>query len=161
MPVVNPLFHKQLCTLIKLTCLSCFKLQIPDPMKLLLIAKIRLIDEGFLSELSGLEQEVGFLLASTIDESSITELVRESIDIYIDNLRNRQRFNDDVSNGSEEKISNTKNVNVQRFVYIENALKQYQAGNLCIHCQNAIPRITSFRNKIMTTKSQDNESLKR
>ncbi|XP_012257577.2 DNA-directed RNA polymerase I subunit RPA1 [Athalia rosae] len=157
-PVVNPLFHKQLWTLIRLSCLSCFKLQISSRMKLLLVAKIKLLEEGCIAELEELTQEIQHIISSMNEEEGAEEFVRETIDAFMENMHNRQRFNHNVQLASQEDNATTKNTNIQRFVYIDNTLKQFRAGNLCLYCQCAIPKVKSFRNKIMTTKSANLET---
>ncbi|XP_046471345.1 DNA-directed RNA polymerase I subunit RPA1 isoform X1 [Neodiprion pinetum] len=157
LPVVNPLFHKQLASIIKLTCLRCFKLQVPEPMKLLLVAKIKLLDEGFVSGLSDLEQEVQSIIAAGGDGTGTVEFVKEVIEAHVERLHNRQRLNHIVPLLAEENRSNARNVNMQRWMHVENILRQFQYVPICIHCQDSIPKISTFRNRIMTTKSANDE----
>ncbi|EFN81707.1 DNA-directed RNA polymerase I subunit RPA1 [Harpegnathos saltator] len=152
MPVVNPLFHKVLCMLIKLSCLSCFTFQIPPYVKLLLSAKWKLLYEGQLSDIDNLDQEV----TSTVAEipnvlEAQTEYIRDFIDNYIQNIYNRDRFSCGVPQNHENQM-NTKNINMQWHMYVDNILKQYKAVKICINCHEVIPKISVMQNKIMTTK---------
>nr|XP_033343116.1 DNA-directed RNA polymerase I subunit RPA1 [Megalopta genalis] len=164
-PVVNPLFHKGLCMLIKLSCLKCFVLQIPPYVKLLLQAKMKLLQEGYISELEGLEQEVMFLVADSNNPYDIdVVLIQDIIDTYIERLVNRSRFSQSIVQHDKMQF-NTKNINTQWHVYVENILKQYLTPKTCKYCKEIIPKVTNLKNKIMTVKmiddttAQSNETI--
>ncbi|XP_076632809.1 RNA polymerase I subunit RpI1 [Colletes latitarsis] len=151
-PVVNPLFHKALSMLIKLTCLNCFFLQIPAYVKLLLSAKLKLLQQGLLSELEGLEQEVMTVVSNSSCPYKVDlQCVQNVIDNYTENLVNQSRFNQSFMQCNEIQL-NTKNINMQWHTYVENILKQYTTSKICIYCQHPIPKLTTLKNKIMTTK---------
>ncbi|XP_066591152.1 DNA-directed RNA polymerase I subunit RPA1 [Prorops nasuta] len=150
MPVVNPLFHKTLCTLLKISCLKCFSLQIPKHVKLLLLAKFKLLKQGFLNDVEGLEQEVMAVISNpnNVEEGEL-EYIRDIIDTYIQNLLNRSRF---IQKDSNEATFNNKNMNMQWHMFAENVLKQCEARQICRHCKEAIPKITIMKFKIFTSK---------
>lgn len=153
MPVVNPLFHKALCMLIKLSCLSCFTFQIPPYVKLLLSAKWKLLYQGQLSDIDGLDQEITSSVAELSNVLEIqTEYIHDFIENYMQNLYNRNRFDPGQIPQNHKNQTNTKNINMQWNMYVESVLKQYTAGNVCINCQEVIPKISVMQNKIMTTK---------
>ncbi|CAK9825352.1 DNA-directed RNA polymerase I subunit RPA1 [Anthophora retusa] len=152
MPVVNPLFHRALYTLIKLTCLNCFTLQIPMHVKMLLSAKLELLQQGYLSELEGLEREVMLVASGTRNPYDVDiESVQNIIDNYTDNLVNRSRFEQSLVQYNEVQ-SNTKNINIQWHTYVETVLKQCSAPKVCVYCGKGIPKVMSLKNKILTTK---------
>ncbi|KOC69722.1 DNA-directed RNA polymerase I subunit RPA1 [Habropoda laboriosa] len=152
MPVVNPLFHKGLCTLIKLTCLNCFTLQIPPFVKLLLSAKMELLRKGYFSDVEGLEHEVMLVVSCTRNHYEVDiQSVQNVIDNYTENLLNRARLEHPLVQYNEVQL-NTKNMNTQWHTYVENVLKQYTTPKVCVHCENAIPKIMTLKNKILTTK---------
>ncbi|XP_076665457.1 RNA polymerase I subunit RpI1 [Andrena cerasifolii] len=152
MPVVNPLFHKGLYMLIKTACLKCFTLQIPVYVKLLLSAKLKLLQQGYLSDLEGLEQEVMVVAGSTSNPYEVDgQYVQDIIDNYTENLLNRSRFDQSRMQCDEAQL-NTKNINMQWHSYVENVLKQYVTPKICTNCNEIIPKITTLKNKIMTTR---------
>ncbi|XP_015182840.1 PREDICTED: DNA-directed RNA polymerase I subunit RPA1 [Polistes dominula] len=154
MPTVNPLFHKPLFMLIKLSCLNCFTLQIPTHIKMLLCAKLKILEMGLLSDIDSLEEEINSVTSKSqnIPESDLV-YIQDIIENYIRNLVNKKKY---VSNGqSNETLLNTKNVIAQRHLYIDSILKKYTVGKICINCHEAIPKITALKNKIMTTKISD------
>lgn len=152
MPVVNPLFHRGLFMLIKLACLNCFSLQIPPYIKLLLTAKLNLLQQGYLSELEDLEQEIMFVVSCSGNPYEVdVQAVQNVIDNYTENLLNRPRLNQRIMQYDEIQL-NTKNINMQWHTYVENVIKQYATLKVCVNCQEPIPKITTLKNKIMTTK---------
>lgn len=151
MPVVNPLFHKALQTVIKLSCLNCFVLQIPAHSKMLLAAKLKLLQEGFMSSIDGLEHEV---FSNIADKDHVQEYdlqqVNNAINSYIQNCHNEENFK-----SHETEYECTKNVNMQWYAYLDSFLKQYKSGKrVCINCRDVIPRINVLKNKIMFMKTQ-------
>ena len=148
-PVVNPMFHKALQILLKLSCLNCFMLQTPSYAKLLLSAKLSLLKDGLFSSIEGLEQEVMSALSniSTVNETEIT-YIQGIIESYIQNVYNKERFRMDVL--KKESNIHTKNTNMQWYSYVDSFLKQCTTRKVCINCKKTITRITVLNNKIMT-----------
>ncbi|XP_011861692.1 PREDICTED: DNA-directed RNA polymerase I subunit RPA1 [Vollenhovia emeryi] len=156
-PVVNPLFHKALSTLLKLSCLRCFTLQVPPYIKLLLSAKLKLLHQGQLSDLDGLDEEVTSVITSTRKEEEQTECVRNIIETYMENFVNRTRYNR-VAPDSHENETSMKNTIMQWHVYVENILKQYVRTNkagVCMNCHEYLPKISTLHNKIMINNKKD------
>lgn len=161
MPVVNPLFHRGLSMLIKLACLNCFSLQIPSYVKLLLTAKLNLLQQGYLSDLEGLEQEIMFVVSCSSNPYEVdVQAVQNVIDNYTENLLNRPRLNQSIVQYDEIQL-NTKNINMQWHTYVENVIKQYATLKVCVNCQEPIPKITTLKNKIMTTKLSETSNTPR
>ncbi|XP_071637710.1 DNA-directed RNA polymerase I subunit RPA1 isoform X2 [Temnothorax longispinosus] len=155
-PVVNPLFHKALSMLLKLSCLSCFTLQVPSYIKRLLSAKLKLLYQGQLSDLDSLDQEVTSVISSTQNEAEQMEYIRR-IDDYMENFdRIRQNSSQIVPHNHEDQ-TNMKNIIMQWHAYVENILKQYVRNNkagICINCQNGLPKISTLQNKIMINNKE-------
>ncbi|XP_011494628.1 PREDICTED: DNA-directed RNA polymerase I subunit RPA1 [Ceratosolen solmsi marchali] len=156
MPVVNPLFYKALRTLLKLSCLSCFTLQIPPCAKLLLAAKLRLIHDGLFTSIEGLDQEVTLALSDMNNaETEDVSYFHNIIENYMENIYNKERYR--INKSSNELFFDTKNANVQWHSCIDHFLKQYNGRKVCINCQKVIPKIISLKNKLMTTRVPSNE----
>lgn len=163
-PVVNPLFHKGLSTLLKLSCLNCFTLQIPPYIKMLLSAKLTLLYQGQLGDLETLDQEVTHIKANVQKEEEQTEYIREVIDTYMQNFFNRSRFGHPTSESHELNSNNIKNVNTQWHIYVDTVLKQYvrNKSGICKKCNDILPKITTLQNKIMiSNKGVPKEMLSR
>lgn len=156
-PVVNPLFHKALSTLLKLSCLNCFKLQVPSYMKLFLSAKLKLLYQGQLSDVNDLDQEVTPVINSNISkEEEKTEYIRNIIDTYMQNFFNRTRCSRIVPHNCENQI-NMKNIIMEWHAYVENTLKNYVRNNkagICVNCHDSLPKISTLQNKIMISNKE-------
>lgn len=160
--VVNPLFHKALSLLLRLSCLSCFTLQIPSYIKLLLSAKLKLLYQGQLSDLDSLDQEITSVISTIQKEEEKTEYVRNIIDTYMQNFFNRSRYNQIVPHNHEDQ-TNMKNIIMQWHMYVENILKQYVRTNkagICINCHDGLPKISTLQNKIMISNKEATPSKK-
>lgn len=156
-PVVNPLFHKGLSTLFKLSCLSCFTFQIPLHVKTLLSAKLKLLYQGQLADLETLDQEVTYV--QNVEEE--TKYVCDIINTYMENFFNRTRLSQPMIESHEHK-SNMKNINTQWHIYVENILKQYIRNKVgtCMNCKDVLPKISMLQNKIMiSNKGASKEML--
>ncbi|KYN44618.1 DNA-directed RNA polymerase I subunit RPA1 [Trachymyrmex septentrionalis] len=155
-PVVNPLFHKALSMLLKLSCLSCFTLQVPSYIKLWLSAKLKLLYQGQLSDLDGLDHEVTSILSNIEKEEERTEYIRNVIDIYMQNFLNRNRYSQIMPQNPENQ-ANIKSVIMQWHAYIENILKRYVRTNkagICMNCHNGLPKMSTLQNKIMISNKE-------
>ncbi|KYQ51825.1 DNA-directed RNA polymerase I subunit RPA1 [Trachymyrmex zeteki] len=155
-PVVNPLFHRALSMLLKLSCLNCFTLQVPSYIKLLLSAKLKLLYQGQLSDLDGLDHEVTSILLNIEKEEERTEYIRNVIDTYMQNFFNRSRYSQIMPQNPENQ-ANIKTVIMQWHAYIENILKQYVRTNkagICMNCHDSLPKMSTLQNKIMISNKE-------
>lgn len=55
MPVFNPFFIKTLHTILSASCLQCFRMQISDELKTIVILQLKLVDAGYIIEAQELE----------------------------------------------------------------------------------------------------------
>lgn len=152
--VVNPLCHKMLYTILRLTCRQCFSLQIPRHEKLLLVAKMKLLDEGFFSDILELEQEVCSSLPETGQGEEVHAYVQDIIESYIQNLHNRERYKKEANCQQENNTNNlnTKNFNVEFQAHLDKVLKNCKISKNCLYCHEPYQRVTTSGNKIMTPK---------
>ncbi|RLU27161.1 hypothetical protein DMN91_000960 [Ooceraea biroi] len=159
-PVVNPLFHKGLSTLLKLSCLHCFTFQIPVHIKLLLSAKLKLLHEGQLSDIDHLDQEVSSMMSqlkskNAKDKENQAEYVREIIDTYVENVLGRMRFGQPMFQECDGKQANMKNIITQWHTYIDSILKQFLRSNkTCMNCHKGLSQISMLQNKIMINNAR-------
>ena len=143
-----------LATILKLTCRNCFRLQIPEHVKLLLLAKLKLLQEGFFSDVRGLEQEV---ISALPENREIREetyaYVQDIIESYIQNLHNRERYKAASYFPENYHNVNTKNSNMEFQAHVDEVLKTYKVSKICTYCHELIPKISTSGNKIMMPKS--------
>ncbi|XP_033177211.1 DNA-directed RNA polymerase I subunit RPA1 isoform X2 [Bombus impatiens] len=72
----------------------------------------------------------------------------------------RPKLNQSIVQYDEIQL-NTKNINMQWHAYVENVIKQYASLKICVNCQEPIPKITTLKNKIMTTKMPETPNTPR
>ncbi|XP_051174534.1 DNA-directed RNA polymerase I subunit RPA1 [Leptopilina boulardi] len=152
--VVNPLCHKILYTILRLTCRQCFSLQFHIHEKLLIVAKLKLLEEGFFSDIIELEQEVN---SSLIDiklkgNDCIYTYVEDIIKSYIQNLYNRERYKNNLKSNENINDINTKNYNQEFQLHIDKIMKNCKLPKNCIYCNETFLKVTTSGNKLMTPK---------
>lgn len=159
LPVVNPFFHKAVCTILKFTCLTCFHLQFPVQVKLQLLAKFQLLQEGYFNELAELQQEIDMEeknIGNSAAEAKI-EYLQEIIRRHIETLRNKDRFS---SRRKDEASTNTRSLNLQWQYFIEDYLKNKISSTMpkiCMYCSSVMLPMKIIKNRILisTTKRAD------
>lgn len=55
LPVINPLYHKIIKNILKISCIQCYKVLIPSSVKCLLVCQLKLLDKGYFVEASEME----------------------------------------------------------------------------------------------------------
>ncbi|XP_063994065.1 DNA-directed RNA polymerase I subunit RPA1 [Diachasmimorpha longicaudata] len=149
---VNPLFHKIVCSLMKLSCLHCYKIQIPGYVKLILSAKLKLINDGFYTDLEELDGEVSsMMLDPGLGQEAQTELAREIIDEFITKLYEKRRFRGQMC--QDDVQVTTKNVNTLWQTHVEAVVKMHKTGKVCLYCKLPISKMSVFKDRIMLSKS--------
>lgn len=73
-PVINPIFSSAVIHLIKISCLSCYKVLIPREATLLLAAQLKLINNGQLTDAHNLATEINGLYEDDERNLSVEEL---------------------------------------------------------------------------------------
>lgn len=73
-PVINPIFSAAVIHLLKISCLSCYKILIPKEAILLLAAQLKLINNGQLTDAHALATEINGLYEDDERNLSVEEL---------------------------------------------------------------------------------------
>lgn len=73
-PVINPIFSAAVIHLIKISCLSCYKVLIPREATLILVAQLKLISNGQLTDAHNLATEINGLCEDDNRNLSVEEL---------------------------------------------------------------------------------------
>lgn len=81
-PVINPIYSAAVIHLIKISCLSCYKMLLPQEAILLLVAQLKLIDNGFMTDAQGLATEI-YGLGEEDERNLSIEEIKSFIDIYL------------------------------------------------------------------------------
>ncbi|XP_047107758.1 DNA-directed RNA polymerase I subunit RPA1 [Schistocerca piceifrons] len=143
LPVVNPLFSKMIYQILRMSCLSCHALQIQGSVRHTLIAQLRLLDAGFITECQELETQLSMGLDTKESTSGVSHdvMVKEKIENYVENVLS-----------GEKKVGSKKSKNVEaiRNSYLQ-AVATNVKSNKCISCQAPIRRIIYIHRRFMTT----------
>lgn len=110
-PVINPIFSTAIIHIIKISCLSCYKILLPKESVLLLAAQLKLIDNGQLVDAQELATEINGI--SDGDNENVTS---DELQTFIDEyLKVRLQEND---------TSYMKSADDVRHTFISNAINQ-------------------------------------
>lgn len=149
LPVVNPIFHKIIQTVLKVTCLSCYRMQIPNFIKQLLWIEMHLLDCGMITE----AKEVELAMVEIINDNR-SEL-SEGAHKRIKKLGKMAK-----SVGNESGVLN-KTTESLRNKFINGMFKLIKSKKKCIHCMAPFEKIQSFKLKLMTNVRKPSDDLKK
>lgn len=141
LPVVNPLFHKIVFNILKLTCLKCYRILITDIQKMILIARLRLLDSGLVHEAQDI---YSFLARSSLSADGLLDqansvLVSETLESHVSKL-----ISENVKSTTE-----CKSIEVLKNQYINETLRTLTKDKQCPHCKQPWKKISVIQNKIM------------
>lgn len=91
-PVINPVYSAAVIHLLKISCLSCYKILLPKETTLLLSAQLKLIDNGHLTDAQELVTELNGL-----DEDDDRNLSIEQLKAFVDTYLEQRLCENTVS----------------------------------------------------------------
>ncbi|XP_041782131.1 DNA-directed RNA polymerase I subunit RPA1 [Anopheles merus] len=121
--VYNPFFMRTVSSLLRITCMSCARVQLQDGAKSLLELQLRLADAGYIVEAEEIDVYKTKLQANPHDA------IPEEITYYEDLLR-KEPYN---------KLGNTKLSSTIRTAIVNSTLRQ--ESKRCIHCTKMLQRV--------------------
>lgn len=134
MLVYNPVFINTVYSILRITCLSCHRLQLPENIQCILELQLRLVDAGYIIEAEELD-----VLKSENTTSDSVKIKREDgeplhpkVAEYFELL---QRCPKNMYN-----VENNKNIESRRICIIQSTLKAAVKKN-CIHCKKTLKRV--------------------
>ncbi|KAG5891414.1 hypothetical protein JTB14_031480 [Gonioctena quinquepunctata] len=153
LPVVNPLFHKIIGTILKMSCLSCFHIQTPTHVKRILSIQIKLLNCGLITAAMEVESKVTELIMKHEKYENIPEESITSILVY------EQLANDSFDELGGRCVLST-NTERLRNQFINEMLREVKTRTVCMFCKKKIDKIQALKNKIIliTRKTDLNES---
>uniref|UniRef100_A0A182J8W8 DNA-directed RNA polymerase subunit n=1 Tax=Anopheles atroparvus TaxID=41427 RepID=A0A182J8W8_ANOAO len=135
--VYNPFFLRTLYNVLRITCMSCVRLQMQDGVKSLLELQLRLVDAGYIVE----AEEIDVYKAKL--QVNATEAIPEELRYYEDLLL-REPYN---------KLGNTKLSSAIRAAIVNSTLKEC-CQKKCIHCKEPVQKIRMSDGKIVIRWTQ-------
>ncbi|XP_057669657.1 DNA-directed RNA polymerase I subunit RPA1 [Diorhabda carinulata] len=149
LPTVNPLFHKIIGTILKISCLSCYHIQIPTHIKKVLCIQIKLLNCGLITE--------AMLVESTISQLMLKYLKFENIPVdSIGTILEYEQMADELLRKSGGKYVISQNTETLRNYFINQMLKEVKAKGVCMFCKSIIEKIQTLKNKIILVKRKTN-----
>ncbi|CAH2001248.1 unnamed protein product [Acanthoscelides obtectus] len=142
LPVVNPLFHKIIGTLMKISCLHCHHIQIPIHIKRILVIQLKLLNCGLLTDSMEAEQLMMELIST---HQSYEKIPEESIQPVL----KYEKLADEMIGVLKGNILSTQNVETLRNQFIYKTLRDVKARKTCMFCKRHIDRIQALKNKII------------
>lgn len=145
MLVYNPIFMKIVYDILRITCFSCFRMQIPDSVMEILVLQLRLLDAGFIVEAQDIEIfKSDVVLAQTkLDKDSTIEDYRRLLETGLECC---------------DAVENTKNSEALRTSIVSSSVKS-SPSKRCIHCKEPLKKVKySFKKLMLTASKSDFDS---
>lgn len=142
LPVVNPLFHKLIATILRISCLKCFRIQLPKHIKHIMAIQIRLLNCGLVTDAIDVGQKIEELVMQYETFENIPEDAVLPIQEY-------DKVADNAADELKGKIVTNKNTEALRNHFVEKLVKNIKSAKVCIHCRSPKTKIQSLKNKII------------
>ncbi|XP_032517861.2 DNA-directed RNA polymerase I subunit RPA1 [Danaus plexippus] len=142
--VVNPVFIKNIYTIFRISCLTCFKIQMDDRMKFILKLQLELIDAGHVTAALDLENYVGDV--KEYRNESSPEKPNKVIRKYQKLLKHKDPVFETFQNKNTDKL---------RTKIINHYFKALSVSKLCMYCKSKLIKVTTSDGKIMYNISAD------
>lgn len=151
LPVVNPLFHKEVFTLLKLSCSYCYKLIIPSLLRNTFIYQMKLLNQGRMTEAEELDTMMNLDSKESLSDEAMNYMLKEKMNEYM------KEFEEDI-----HFVPPSRSIESLRLKFINSFLKQIVLPKACPSCKKPFKRIISFQNKIIVpmTKVEVAEKFK-
>lgn len=142
LPVVNPIFYRMIGIILRMSCLSCFRFQIPEHVKYSITLQIKLLNCGLVTEAMD--------IARCIDELiCVYESLENIPEDAVLPIRKYEMLAQETFENLDGKYVLTKNTETLRNQFINEMLKQVTPRTNCMHCKNSMDRVQLLRNKII------------
>lgn len=144
MLVYNPIFIKSVYDILRITCFSCFQLQISERVMEILVVQLQLLDAGYITE----AQDIEIFKSETVNEHS--KPIRDA------KLEEMKRL---LETGLQscDVVENTKNSEALRTSIVSSSIKN-NPNKRCIHCKEALKKVKYSFKKLMVTASKSEVS---
>ncbi|XP_050436612.1 DNA-directed RNA polymerase I subunit RPA1 [Adelges cooleyi] len=147
-PVVNPLYSTVVIHILKLCCLSCYKVLLPRQNTLLLAAQLKLVDNGQLVDAYNLQNEINGLNDEDDERHLSTDEIEGVIDLYL------KRYI------QEDEIAYMKNADEIRQTFIAETLHQVTRRKGCLYCKAPLSTVSKSFSKITISHGTKSKKVK-
>ncbi|KAK6632552.1 hypothetical protein RUM43_013320 [Polyplax serrata] len=136
LPVVNPLFHREVFTILKISCGHCFHLVIPSDLRNIYIHQMKLINLGRVTEVEELEYVSS--VKDAVSNEALKYLLEDRLNASLKGL-----------NGNLDPVAASRSIESLRLKCTNQFVKAIVLPKVCPHCKKPFRRMTSFQNKII------------
>lgn len=159
MPCFNPLFMKMTSTIMRASCLYCFKLQISERKKEIINMQLRLVDAGYVIEAQELEEQK-IVFTNVVKAAFTSEDTKEDVQSVsrIDAIektykKTMKKYNKMLKNDPLNHYGNTKNSQGLRNSIVNAAFADCTTGTtrFCMHCKRPLRRVRYSYKKLVVT----------
>ncbi|VVC30096.1 RNA polymerase, alpha subunit,RNA polymerase, N-terminal,RNA polymerase Rpb1, domain 4,RNA polymerase [Cinara cedri] len=147
-PVINPIYTSSVIHLLKISCLSCFRVMLPRESTLLLAAQLKLLDSGQIIDCHDLATEINGL-----SEDGDIQLSDDQLETFI-NVYLKDRITDD-------NLSYTKCTEDSRQTFITETLNQVIRQASCGYCNELLSTVSKSYSKICIAKPSNKKTEKK
>ena len=162
MPVYNPFFIKTVNTILKHTCLSCYRFQFNDSMKSIVDLQLRLCDAGYIIEAQDLEilKEKHLNCSSLSDGEQKFDQRQQKKDDYKEYyIEVMDKYNLLLKEDPTNHYNVTKNTGAIRSAIINSTIGGQVSKN-CIHCKFIMKKVKyTYKKLVLTITKKDMEQL--
>lgn len=144
MLVYNPIFIKIVYDILRITCFSCFRLQISENILEILVMQLRLLDAGYIIEAQDIE-----IFKSEIVQANAKEEEERGTHSKLDEYRGLL----DTGIKSHDADENTKTSEALRSSIVNSSIKS-NPNKRCVHCKEALKKVKFSFKKLMVTASK-------
>lgn len=142
-PVVNPLFHKPVSQLIKLSCLSCHRLQLPSALKWQIVAQLQLAQAGYITEALEVESTCCIEELKGVTPDIEDNMYKDKVLSHVQSVLSRKLSAAAVAAASESKATET-----IRNLTITNLFRGVSSGKNCAFCKARLTKFLLFKDRI-------------
>ncbi|KAI4454954.1 dna-directed rna polymerase [Holotrichia oblita] len=144
LPVINPIFTKIIATILKMTCYSCFRIQIPESIKQSLSIQMRLLDKGLITEAIEIQSRISGAIS---DDGTFENISPESLSTISEYKKLTGSLDTDYNTALNKNIEGLKNQ------FLSNTLKEIKTKKSCIYCKQQLNKLNAVKDKfILVTK---------
>ncbi|KAL7035470.1 hypothetical protein ACKWTF_008392 [Chironomus riparius] len=169
MTCYNPLFMKYAATILKCICTKCKKIQLTERMKEIVELQLRLVDAGFVSEASDLEeQKIIFCNMSKIssrvkfddlEEAEKNEKKREKT--YTKTMKKLRKLLEEHPENPYDKTKTSEGLRNSIMHSAVGAASSTTTKSKCIHCQSTLKKIRyNFKKFVISLSKNEMDEIK-
>ncbi|KAJ8913639.1 hypothetical protein NQ315_007356 [Exocentrus adspersus] len=149
LPVVNPLFYKIVGTMLRISCLSCYRIQIPTHIKRCICMQIKLLNAGLVIEATEIEATIKDLVATYESYENIPEDAIARIVAY------EKVASDTLEQLSASKVSSLSTETLYN-QFVNSLFRDFKPRGFCMYCKRGINKIQALKNKVIMSIKKGN-----